>query len=38
MMEGKGVFTFRNGDVYDGEYRNNKKHGAGKYFKGKKVF
>lgn len=30
-MEGHGVFTWRDGSRYDGEYRNNKKHGKGKY-------
>lgn len=37
-MDGKGVFKFKNGAVYDGEYKNNRKHGAGKYFKDNKVF
>lgn len=32
-MEGKGVFKFKNGAQYDGEYKNNKKHGSGKYKK-----
>lgn len=37
-MEGKGVFKFKNGSVYDGEYKNNRKHGAGKYIKDMKVY
>lgn len=37
-MEGKGIFKFKNGNIYDGEYRNNKKHGFGKYMKDGKVF
>lgn len=37
-MEGKGVFKFKNGAVYDGEYRNNRKHGSGKYLKDGKVY
>lgn len=37
-MEGKGVFKFRDGSVYDGEYKNNKKHGSGKYIRDGKIF
>lgn len=37
-MDGKGVFKFKNGDIFDGEYKNNKKHGFGKYIKRGKVF
>ena len=28
---GKGVYTYPNGDKYDGEYENDKKHGKGVY-------
>lgn len=30
-MEGRGTFTWRDGSIYEGEYRNNRKHGRGKY-------
>ena len=28
---GNGQFRFTNGDVYDGEFKNNKYHGKGKF-------
>lgn len=28
---GQGKFTFENGDIYDGNWRENKRHGSGKY-------
>lgn len=37
-MEGKGVFKFKDGSVYDGEYKNNKKHGYGKYIKNDMIY
>lgn len=27
-----GTYTWENGDVYDGDWRNNKKHGVGTYY------
>jgi hypothetical protein len=29
--EGKGVYTFSNGDQYKGEYYDNRRHGKGIY-------
>lgn len=31
MIDGKGVTKYKNGAEYDGEYKQNKKHGRGKY-------
>ena len=28
-MHGKGIFTFANGNKYNGHYKNNKQHGKG---------
>ena len=28
-MHGKGVYTYHNGDMYDGEWREDKRHGKG---------
>ena len=43
-MQGKGLFVWNNGSQYDGEWRNNMKHGYGVYltedgtiFKGKVI-
>ena len=30
VREGKGKYTYSNGDIYNGEFKNNKKHGIGK--------
>jgi hypothetical protein len=30
VRHGKGVYTYNNGDIYDGEWENNEKHGTGK--------
>lgn len=38
IPHGKGVFTFANGDVYDGEWRNGQKHGHGVYKQGNTTF
>ena len=29
--EGKGVYCYRNGDIYDGEWKKGKKYGYGVY-------
>ncbi len=29
MMHGKGIYTYHNGDKYDGEWREDKRHGKG---------
>jgi hypothetical protein len=31
MQHGRGISTLSWGDLYDGEYINNKKHGGGVY-------
>ena len=31
-MEGRGVFTWPDGKRYEGEYKNDKKSGYGKFF------
>ena len=31
MLDGQGLYTLANGDVYAGAYHHNKKHGVGKY-------
>lgn len=28
---GKGIYYYPNGDIYDGQWKNNKKHGFGQY-------
>ena len=28
---GKGIYCYPNGDVYDGQWKNDKKHGFGQY-------
>jgi len=35
IRNGKGKMTYKNGDVYDGEWKNNEKHGKGKMTYGK---
>lgn len=30
-MEGHGKVTYSNGDIFDGEWKDNKKHGRGRY-------
>ena len=30
-MEGRGIFTWKDGSRYEGDYKNNRKHGKGKY-------
>ncbi len=30
-MHGKGIYTWKDGRKYDGEYHNDKKHGYGIY-------
>ena len=30
-MHGRGVFKFSNGEIYDGEYKEDLKHGPGVY-------
>ena len=32
MMNGKGIYRWVNGDVYDGEWNMNMMHGDGKFF------
>ena len=29
IKNGRGKFTYPNGDVYDGEWKNDKRHGKG---------
>ena len=29
IKQGRGTYTFGNGDVFDGEYDNNVRHGSG---------
>lgn len=37
-LKGKGIFTWKNGDKYEGDFLNNKLHGFGIfYFNGKNV-
>jgi len=31
-MEGKGLFTWPDGRKYEGEYKNDKKHGFGVFY------
>ena len=33
VCEGKGEYTWSNGDKYVGDWKNNKKNGYGKYMK-----
>jgi hypothetical protein len=33
--EGKGRLSYKNGDEYDGEWRNNVKHGSGSFYRKK---
>ena len=35
IRDGKGKMTYKNGDVYDGEWKNNEKHGKGTMTYGK---
>ena len=38
-MEGKGTFKFKNGNIYEGEWKNDKSHGTGTYkFKNGNVY
>lgn len=30
-MQGKGIFRFENGDIYEGDFNDGKFHGNGKY-------
>lgn len=32
FKEGFGIWYFKNGDIYAGEWKNNKKHGRGFFF------
>ena len=32
QMNGKGMIVYKNGDLYQGEFLNNKFHGEGEYF------
>ena len=38
-MHGKGIYKYADGDVYDGEWKDDKKHGKGifKYVSGEKI-
>jgi hypothetical protein len=29
-MQGKGIFTWKNGQVFEGSYQNDQKHGPGR--------
>ena len=31
MADGKGIYTYKNGDKYEGEFRNGKREGKGEY-------
>jgi hypothetical protein len=31
LFHGDGIFSYNNGDVYEGEFRNSKKNGYGVY-------
>ena len=31
MLEGKGVFYYKNGDKFEGTWEDNNKHGVGKF-------
>jgi len=31
-MDGRGVFRYAHGDVYEGEFKDDKKHGRGVYY------
>ena len=31
MQEGRGIYRYKNGQVYDGEFVEDKMHGMGKY-------
>ena len=31
MMEGRGIYTWKDGREYNGEYKEDKKHGFGIY-------
>ena len=37
MFDGKGIQYYKGGDYYDGLWRNNVKHGQGKYVSGELV-
>ncbi len=30
-MDGRGIFKWKDGSIYEGDYKDNKKHGFGKY-------
>ena len=30
-MHGKGIYTYANGDIYEGEFKNGKKNGIGRF-------
>lgn len=32
MKNGKGTYHYPNGDKYEGEWYNNKRHGRGRYY------
>lgn len=32
MMDGSGVYIYKNYDIYKGELNKNKKHGKGSYY------
>ena len=31
MLHGEGIFNYKNGDVYNGQWKNGKPHGVGTY-------
>ena len=33
MRHGKGIYTFQNGDCYEGSWKDNRQHGEGTYIK-----
>jgi len=37
MFDGKGIQYYKGGDYFDGLWRNNVKHGQGKYVSGEIV-
>ena len=32
LPTGKGIFTYHNGDVYEGEFENGQRNGNGTYY------